>query len=351
MNVHRDLWPFNQVLSDEETRDLGTQPVYAIDINPRKTSLLLKFIQQQWPQQTGLEHCKRIRKNTPEVGDVTLTVLLCQQSAMEEHELEKRLDQFSNGDNDLNRSPVHIVSVPLHAPLNRKQFDFCKQLWPVIFREDTRLDPTFNQNQIDQVTAHMQAILRKAQESQSEEAPIFARVVDPTNNRIIAEATDTRKSDKHPLHHAVMNCIDNVARAEQDRRSQHKRKVDALDSPRDSPSISETDSPIDTVHTPNIDETVEKNAYLCTAYDIYVTHEPCTMCSMALLHSRIGRVFYHKSTQTGALGTLYKIHSHKSLNHHFKVFNDVMKTESSQEAARDSCLSLAANGGNEEIDA
>jgi tRNA-specific adenosine deaminase 3 len=237
----------------------------------------IRFIQQQWPQQTGLEHCKRIRKNTPEDGDVTLTVLLCQQSVMEQQELEERLDQYSTGDNDLNRSPVRIVSVPLHAPLNRKQFESCKQLWPVIFREDTRLDPTFNQNQINQVIAHMQALLSKAKNSQSDEAPIFVRVVDPTNNRVIAEAADTRKADKHPLHHAVMNCIDNVARAEQDRRLQHKRKVDVLDSPRDSPNTSETDSPIDTVHTPSIDETVEKIAYLCTAYDIYVTHEPCTM--------------------------------------------------------------------------
>lgn len=72
---------------------------------------------------------------------------------------------------------------------------------------------------------------------------------------------------------------------------------------------------------------------------------------MALLHSRIGRVFYHQPTKTGALGTLYKIHSHRSLNHHFKVFNDVMKSKSSQEDAKDSHLLLAANGDYEEIDA
>ena len=50
---------------------------------------------------------------------------------------------------------------------------------------------------------------------------------------------------------------------------------------------------------------------------------------MALVHSRIGRVFYNIPTQTGCLGTLYKIHSHSSLNHHYRVFRQVSSSLSS----------------------
>lgn len=70
---------------------------------------------------------------------------------------------------------------------------------------------------------------------------------------------------------------------------------------------------------------------------------------MALLHSRIGRVFYHKPTRTGAFGTVYKIHSHKSLNHHFKVFKDVMRRAAAQAIASDQFLQLGDVG--EEVDA
>jgi tRNA(Arg) A34 adenosine deaminase TadA len=72
--------------------------------------------------------------------------------------------------------------------------------------------------------------------------------------------------------------------------------------------------------------------YLCTGYNLldltyhsgfyaFIDKEPCVMCSMALLHSRIDTVFYSKpNKKNGGLGSLFKIHCTKSLNHHFKVF-------------------------------
>lgn len=51
-------------------------------------------------------------------------------------------------------------------------------------------------------------------------------------------------------------------------------------------------------------------------------------CAMALVHSRIRRVFYGcTDSVTGALGSRYKIHTQVGLNHHFEVFCDVLEEE------------------------
>jgi tRNA(adenine34) deaminase len=61
---------------------------------------------------------------------------------------------------------------------------------------------------------------------------------------------------------------------------------------------------------------------------IYVTCEPCLMCSGAMLQARIPRVVYGcDDPKAGAMGSLYDVTDDPRLNHRIEVVRGVMSEE------------------------
>ncbi len=64
---------------------------------------------------------------------------------------------------------------------------------------------------------------------------------------------------------------------------------------------------------------------------LYVTLEPCAMCSGAMLHARIDRVVYGASDpETGAAGSVLDIFASKQINHQTSVEGGIMSEECGQ---------------------
>lgn len=59
-----------------------------------------------------------------------------------------------------------------------------------------------------------------------------------------------------------------------------------------------------------------KQNYRLPETTLYVTLEPCPMCTGALIHARVKRVvFAARDLRSGACGTVFDLHDNKSLNH------------------------------------
>ena len=66
---------------------------------------------------------------------------------------------------------------------------------------------------------------------------------------------------------------------------------------------------------------ISSDQYVCTGLDILLLHEPDLTDAMALVHSRIRRVFYIETNAVdGALSNSPFLHSLRALNHRFRVF-------------------------------
>ncbi len=70
--------------------------------------------------------------------------------------------------------------------------------------------------------------------------------------------------------------------------------------------------------------------YRLPGCELYVTLEPCIMCSGAMMHARLARVVYAAvDPKTGACGSVVNLFEQEKLNHHTEVAGGVMAEEAS----------------------
>jgi tRNA(adenine34) deaminase len=70
--------------------------------------------------------------------------------------------------------------------------------------------------------------------------------------------------------------------------------------------------------------------YRLPGCELYVTLEPCVMCSGAMMHARLARVVYAAlDPKTGACGSVTNLFAEDRLNHHTEVVGGVLAEQAS----------------------
>ena len=68
--------------------------------------------------------------------------------------------------------------------------------------------------------------------------------------------------------------------------------------------------------------------YRLVGCTLYVTLEPCAMCSGTIQHARVGKLVYGASDpKTGACGSVINLMNEPKLNHHCEVISGVLAQE------------------------
>jgi len=165
--------------------------------------------------------------------------------------------------------------------------------------------------------------------------PIAACVLPDQFLRSAVVVPDTRNSSKHPLHHAVLNLIREVANSTTSHPHPQVQETDTVPvsgissefhrvkprSPLGSPSFHSTPDLTHRAIAPTQDPLQNGEGYQLTNRTLYITHEPCIMCTMALVHARVKEVvFIHSMPTTGGCSGTVLVPELKTINHRFSVW-------------------------------
>jgi tRNA-specific adenosine deaminase 3 len=285
---------------------------------------------------TALHHIRRFVKNdflpehlrkgcTSEASHPTLHLLVCPVSVVTSEEL-----------NSLFSTAVHLfeplkpvlrsIPVPLYAPTSATQAaEWSSKYWPIVYKNMNPYGPhpaLVARAGLDIIAEHRaDSYIALAHDAGNESfmskhgLDIGAVIVErdaKTGTKVVAVAGDARycglgtgtdkRGVENPMGHAVMRAIGMVA--------DKRRLMEQTPSP--SAPTSDLPMPRDPFVTGPItnlergycefSNNLAPNGYLCLELELYLTHEPCAMCTMAVLHSRFARVvFEHAMPKTGAL--------------------------------------------------
>jgi tRNA-specific adenosine deaminase 3 len=266
-------------------------------IDPKNTPKLLTLLKSKFEfTSETLRHLKRMQKI--KLNDkFVLKVIICPcDSDFETYthdDLSNLIKTFLNQE-DIKLEKKYI---PMNKPFDKEiNQEWSDKYWPLLWKgnpiiqELNEINRTIN---IKKIRKYVN-ILANLSELQDKELPIVTIFVNPATDTIVATRYDERTS-VNPIKHTIMDAITEIANAELKRREARK------------------------IQDPH------SNNYLCLNYHVYTTHEPCAMCSMALVHSRISQLVYLKSSvKTGGIGKNSghgeMIHISCALNWKFEAF-------------------------------
>lgn len=295
-------------------REIPLCKVYVTDINPEDASNLLRILSRILPLSDGLSHLKRIRRvpciSTPK--GFTLEVVLCRE--------ETWLHRGQHTTKELSRFQyeARLATVPAAAPLSKDELKKWGEYWPLIYKPRREQHTPLTPIELRRMFIHANYVHDKSKEVAQGNSPVVATLVHPESNAIVAESADSSqratntKGDKtiptnSCLAHAVINCVSAFAVPHSESARHRKRGLAISESRYEETGEKKSPLPVD--------------QYLCTGLDCYVSREPCVMCTMALVHSRIRRIIFvaHNNDQLGGLSEA-KVHCEVALNHRCEAY-------------------------------
>ncbi|KZT64622.1 hypothetical protein DAEQUDRAFT_601696 [Daedalea quercina L-15889] len=319
--VEEEDLPFTRIklLRDDDEDELSavrTQPAWVADVaEARHTATMLQWLKKSGLETLTMSHLKRIRKQGQK-----LTVLLALTSECPHVPVLPDLPGLSD---------PYEVEVPSTVALTQMSLKHKNTFWPTVYAPRRKDEvEEWTRGRVLWACEALKRVVQEARDAgQCGELPIATHVPIPyeEEDKDAAQlpasfvSRDTRTSTSHPLRHAVLNTIRAIA-------DYRASPTYTPSTPAATPAATSVSISLPATTGSSTSVAMEVHAprngahYLLTSLSLFTTHEPCIMCSMALLHSRVKEVFYLvPMSDTGGCGSVTCVPALKGVNHRYNI--------------------------------
>lgn len=240
--------------------------------------------------------------------------------------------------------------IPSIQPTLDFQIEYCKKYWSILIQPSIYKKYIYNHSEKE--TEFILDIFNKLKQMKVEDINVETILYDPNKDLILAQAEADDSEIPYNINHSVLKCINNFCfkltddyilqnysnfdeqtikminyslNSNFEKKETHKLLGDKMLIPNLKVSSSDLDKKenqksenlnfLESYHSFN-----KEDQYYCQGLYLFTLKEPCFMCSMALVHSRVERVYFsHYNKKDGALISKLKLHNY-NLNHNYFVF-------------------------------
>lgn len=253
--------PLSRPISSSNPYRLSVVDVRVAAVESKKASEVIQRVNSRWPL-PDLRHLKRIRPLFDRDGRKLDTIKII----LHRVDLEDGNEEY---DLDFDVLNTETVGVPAEAPLTVDRYKWANDIWPVVFHKSS----------LEKEAAEQMDMATKISEI---EMTADCMLVDPKTLEVIAEGASS--DPVSAIDHCVMRAVGSVA---------EKAKSGLLPS----------------------------SQYLCTGYYAVLKREPCLMCAMALVHSRVAVViFWDPDAENGCFVSQTDCSWIKACNHRYQIY-------------------------------
>ena len=226
---------------------------------------------------------------------------------------------------ELKEDDLIEVNIPSTESISNEQWKINSKIWPQFNYISSKEKYIYNHN-----SQEAKEILDIFNNNILNNDNITCLLYEPNSKKILAQG---KKDEKSIIGHDVMNLLDIYSKilVTSNNISKHDSKNDKNNNNED---IKEEDNhfrklgeknPIGPKENEDLLYHIENdnsinNQYYCEGLYVFIKEEPCMMCSMALIHNRIARLYFcDVNEKEGALISKYSLDNY-NLNHHYLIF-------------------------------